>query len=107
GYVLNLPIRYRLLMRDEARLFPPTKLVHNLSLADFTLTYELHPADDFETGPGARDTASSTTIRVTNVHNALIERIEMPMIHSRGVELAYSSHVTVRDVRIMGAQNRN
>jgi len=107
GYILDLPVRYRLLARDRARVFPATRLVKNLSLADFTLTYELNPNDNFDDGAGARETSSSTTIRVTNVYNGVIERIEMPMIHSRGVELAYSSHMTVRDVRIMGAQNRN
>lgn len=107
GYVLDMPLRYPVQMRDNARVFRATQLVHNLSIAGFTLLYDRHPAEDFDAGVGANETAQCTAIRVTNVYNALIEDIEIPLLPSRGVELAYTRFATVRRVSTYESQNQN
>lgn len=107
GYRVDMPVRYAVKTRDGARVFPPVKLVRNLSLAGFTIQFDRHPATEFDFGTGAFETANHTAIKFVNVWNGLVEDIEGPLLPSRGIEVAYSRFVTVRRVRFLESQNQN
>jgi hypothetical protein len=107
GYRLDMPIPYPMRTRDGVRIFPARSVVQHVGLMGFSLDHAPNPASDFESGVGAFETAQATAIKVVNASDVLIEDIHMPMVPSRGVEVAYARHVTVRRVRIDGSQNIN
>ncbi|MBI1289920.1 hypothetical protein GC173_01575 [bacterium] len=107
GYELDIPIRYPVKVRDQARCFPPTKIVRDLSVANLQILYDRNPASTFDSGLGAAQTTSATAIKFVNIENGLIEDVYMPLIPSRGIELAYSRHITVRRCTILESQNQN
>lgn len=107
GYELDLPVRYPLKVRDQARIFPPTKIVRDLALSGFQILHDRHPGTDFDTGTPAAETTAATAIQFINVENGLVEDLYIPILPSRGIELAYSRHITVQRCSILESQNQN
>lgn len=118
---IDVPLRYPVLVRDNARVHKIGEPLSEVGLADFSIAMREHPAtsgwgdaDHSVLGAGAYDVHGSRAITLDGVVNSWVRDVatynpegnNYAHIHSIGLSVSRSRFVTVRRVSIENPQYR-